>query len=72
MFLIFSILLAIYMILYAIFSWAVLHHLFQYTLPGWRMHKLVIPSFFALSFVFFIFAVYFFLKIPWNELSSFL
>lgn len=55
---------------YILLTAAVIHHLRQYTLPGWTAARFVVPFFFFLSLALFAYAVYFFFTTPWNLLAA--
>ncbi|OHA07572.1 MAG: hypothetical protein A2934_01615 [Candidatus Sungbacteria bacterium RIFCSPLOWO2_01_FULL_47_10] len=50
-------------VVWTFFASATLFHLKKYTMPGWSSHRVVIPVFLCLSFIFFAFALYFLFQI---------
>lgn len=56
--------------LWIFFTAAVIFHLRKYTLPGWSAPKLVLPIFFVLSAILFLFALYFFFRIPLSTVAG--
>lgn len=49
---------------------AVFYHLKNYTLPGWSAPKIILPVFVLFTLIFMGFAVYFFNKIPYEEVAK--
>lgn len=63
MFLIASALFTLFTLLYGLLSLAIVYHLKHYTLPGQRIPKLITAIYGFLSVLFWLFALYFLLKI---------
>lgn len=57
-----AVLFTIFSLLYGLFSSAIIYHLKQYTLPGRPYPKIVSTVFVSLSLLFWLFALYFLIK----------
>lgn len=60
----------VFIVVWFFFTGAVIFHLRKYTLPGWSAPKLVLPIFFTLSAILFLFAVYFFFHISFGVIGG--
>ena len=66
MFLIALIIFIVFTLFFGLLSAAIIYHLKQYTLPGQTLPRLVISLFLFFTILFWLFALYFLLKIPAN------